>query len=126
VPFSHEPLYELRIFRTSHTLTQVLGKLASNCRTHDDRERMVFSGVPRLVVRLLGWARDHNDEAVMLQVACGARAPSVSRCAVGMGLSWLRRGGPRVFRPHKPVSARKVSSTQTQCVPTWADCSLLR
>ena len=47
---------------------QVLGKLAAKCHTHDDRERMVGSGVPRLVVRLMGWARDHADEAVMLQV----------------------------------------------------------
>ena len=64
---SFEPVLSLH-------MCQVLGKLASNCRTHEDRERMVVSGVPRLVVRLMGWARDHGDEAVMLQV--GRRFPA--------------------------------------------------
>jgi hypothetical protein len=49
---------------------------------------MVFSGVPRLVVRLLGWARDHNDEAVMLQVACGTRAHGEPLLFLAVLLGW--------------------------------------
>jgi hypothetical protein len=49
-------------------LLRVLGKLASKCDAAEDRDRLVASGVPRLVVRLMGWARAHDDTAVMMQV----------------------------------------------------------
>jgi hypothetical protein len=49
-------------------LLRVLGKLASKCDATEDRDRLVASGVPRLVVRLMGWARAHDDTAVMMQV----------------------------------------------------------
>ncbi len=62
-------------------LLQVLGKVAQAAQGPEGQQRLVASGVPRLVVRLMGWARVHKDDSVMMQVR--VTVDSVPRCRLG-------------------------------------------